>query len=79
MKVEGFQEAPVCGFGFLYLYILPVCNNEHASQHIQMQRMFLHNTLPMELGKKIGEEHKTQKTCSIDNSKPQKIMKPAKK
>lgn len=33
MKVEGFQEASVCGFGFLYLYILPVHNNECASQH----------------------------------------------
>lgn len=32
MKAEGFQEAPVSGFGFLHVYILPVSNNEHASQ-----------------------------------------------
>lgn len=33
MKAEGFQEAPVSGFGFLHVYILPVFNNEPASQH----------------------------------------------
>lgn len=33
MKVEGFQEAPISGLVFLHVYILPISNNEHASQH----------------------------------------------
>lgn len=33
MKIEGFQKAPVSGFGFLHVYILPVSNKQHASQH----------------------------------------------